>query len=242
MAKSQYIYTALGDLRTRQNKNAKAIEYLLKAIKIFKNLGVEAEKAETYKATSIAYEQTGNLKKALHYMKLYNEINDELFSKENSDKIAEMNALYEIEEKEIVLQEANATIQKSQKKALITGSAIGFALLLIIVGISVKGNINKKKVNLTLESQKLQIEAKNRDITDSIQYAKRIQGAILPFDKLINEYLHESFVLYLPKDIVAGDFYWMDVNKDTVLFAAADCTGHGVPGAMVSVVCQNALT
>ncbi len=82
---------------------------------------------------------------------------------------------------------------------------------------------------------------KNRDITDSIQYAKRIQTAILPTKKLIKETLPESFILYLPKDIVAGDFYWMEKNKNGVFFAAADCTGHGVPGAMVSVVCNSAL-
>ncbi|MFN3916575.1 MAG: PP2C family protein-serine/threonine phosphatase [Flavobacteriales bacterium] len=106
------------------------------------------------------------------------------------------------------------------------------------------------------------VSEKNQEITDSINYAKRIQQAILPSSKLIHEYLPESFILYKPKDIVAGDFYWlesptplfisppqlageMSVNGGQrwmgVLFACADCTGHGVPGAMVSVVCHNAL-
>ncbi|MGE0567269.1 MAG: PP2C family protein-serine/threonine phosphatase [Bacteroidia bacterium] len=91
-----------------------------------------------------------------------------------------------------------------------------------------------KKSNKTLEE-------KNKEITDSINYAKRIQSAILPPQKLIKEYLPNSFVLYKPKDIVAGDFYWMESVGDSILFAAADCTGHGVPGAMVSVVCNNGL-
>jgi serine phosphatase RsbU (regulator of sigma subunit) len=76
---------------------------------------------------------------------------------------------------------------------------------------------------------------------DSINYAKRIQSAILPPTKLVKEYLPESFILFKPKDIVAGDFYWMEHKEDKVLFAACDCTGHGVPGAMVSVVCNNGL-
>jgi serine phosphatase RsbU (regulator of sigma subunit) len=102
---------------------------------------------------------------------------------------------------------------------------------------------------------------------DSITYAKRIQSAILPPAKVVKEYLQESFIFYKPKDIVAGDFYWLesichsepvelstngskessilrqaqDDNSNIVLFAAADCTGHGVPGAMVSVVCNNGL-
>ena len=96
------------------------------------------------------------------------------------------------------------------------------------------------------------IKQKNKDITDSIMYAKRLQQAILPSDAEINKQFPENFILYKPKDIVAGDFYWMHIiqfenekkenNEDCQIFiAAADCTGHGVPGALVSVVCSNAL-
>lgn len=87
------------------------------------------------------------------------------------------------------------------------------------------------------ESQKLMLE--------SIEYAKRIQTAILPPQKLVRSYLPESFIIYQPKDIVAGDFYWMETlrhqNEDWIAFAAADCTGHGVPGALMSVLCHNGL-
>ena len=86
-----------------------------------------------------------------------------------------------------------------------------------------------------------QLEEKNTEILDSINYAKRIQSAILPPQKIVKSYLEDSFILYKPKDIVAGDFYWLEPTENGVLFAAADCTGHGVPGAMVSVVCNNGL-
>lgn len=89
--------------------------------------------------------------------------------------------------------------------------------------------------------QKEKMELKNKEITDSINYAKRIQAAILPADNVFIRHLPDSFVLYKPKDIVAGDFYWLEKKDDLVIFAAADCTGHGVPGAMVSVICNNAL-
>jgi serine phosphatase RsbU (regulator of sigma subunit) len=79
------------------------------------------------------------------------------------------------------------------------------------------------------------------EIGSSVRYAKRIQEAILPTIDMIKERFPDAFVLYMPKDVVAGDFYWMEEVNDTVLIAAADCTGHGVPGAMVSVVCSNAL-
>jgi serine phosphatase RsbU (regulator of sigma subunit) len=85
------------------------------------------------------------------------------------------------------------------------------------------------------------LEEKQKEILDSIEYALRIQTAILPPHKIVKQFLENSFILYKPKDIVAGDFYWMETINDLVLFAACDCTGHGVPGAMVSVVCHNAL-
>lgn len=96
--------------------------------------------------------------------------------------------------------------------------------------------------------QKEEIEVKNEElgilykqVTDSILYAKRIQEAILPPDSFIKTLLPESFVLYKPKDIVSGDFYWLDGKDDVVYFSAVDCTGHGVPGAFMSLVGYNIL-
>ena len=91
-----------------------------------------------------------------------------------------------------------------------------------------------------VEEKKL-VEEKNHEILDSINYAKRIQTAILPQPRVVKEFLKSSFVLYIPKDIVAGDFYWMENMDQTLYIAACDCTGHGVPGALVSLVCNNAL-
>lgn len=94
-----------------------------------------------------------------------------------------------------------------------------------------------------VKEEKKLVEEKNKEILDSIAYARRIQSTILPSDKAFKANLSDSFVLYLPKDIVAGDFYWLERVRgdDRLFFAACDCTGHGVPGAMVSVVCHNAL-
>ena len=139
---------------------------------------------------------------------------------------------------------------------------IGFVLVMIFTIYILKAYRDKHKANdlLTIQKKEIQekngllknaneeillakheIEEQNHEILDSINYAKRIQTAILPPDSYWKQNLPESFVLFMPKDIVAGDFYWMDVIENEVLFAAADCTGHGVPGAMVSVVCHNAL-
>ena len=100
--------------------------------------------------------------------------------------------------------------------------------------------VTRKQKGIIEEAHE-ELEEKNQEIMDSITYAKRIQSAILPPPKLVKQYLENSFILYKPKDIVAGDFYWMELAGNQVLFAAADCTGHGVPGAMVSVICNNGL-
>jgi|GEM_PF-128050 len=92
-----------------------------------------------------------------------------------------------------------------------------------------------------LEGQKMKIEELYKDVTDSIKYAKRLQDSILPPDSVRANLIPNSFVLFKPKDIVSGDFYWMDSTEDKIHIAAVDCTGHGVPGAFMSLVGSNAL-
>jgi ligand-binding sensor domain-containing protein/serine phosphatase RsbU (regulator of sigma subunit) len=88
----------------------------------------------------------------------------------------------------------------------------------------------------TVEKIKVELETKNKDITDSINYAKRIQEALLPARKSILEKLPDSFIYYKPRDIVSGDFYWFGETQDHYIIAVVDCTGHGVPGAFMSLI------
>lgn len=92
-----------------------------------------------------------------------------------------------------------------------------------------------------IKSKNIALEIKNKEVFNSITYAKRLQDALLPSDELRNANFKESSIFFLPKDIVSGDFYWMETTPEHIYFAVADCTGHGVPGAMVSVVGFNAL-
>jgi len=114
-----------------------------------------------------------------------------------------------------------------------TYTAICLILLLI--------NLRKFSAEKEVVRHANELKEKNQEILDSINYAKRIQSAILPPDQKLFKSFNEVFVIYKPKDIVAGDFYWLEHKDDTTLFAVADCTGHGVPGAMVSVICNNGL-
>ncbi len=98
------------------------------------------------------------------------------------------------------------------------------------------------EARVLLDESHRELEKKNKEIIDSITYARRIQSTILPPVEEFSKKFREYFLLYLPKDIVAGDFYWLETHQGKTYFAVADCTGHGVPGAMVSVVCSSALT
>ncbi len=107
----------------------------------------------------------------------------------------------------------------------------------------IESDITKmKEAETNIKNQNILIEEKNKSITDSINYAKRIQSAILPSDSQMKNLLPEFFVLYKPKDIVSGDFYFYAEKDGEAYFAAADCTGHGVPGAFMSVIGSNLLS
>jgi serine phosphatase RsbU (regulator of sigma subunit) len=98
-----------------------------------------------------------------------------------------------------------------------------------------------KERTLRIEKQKEEIEEQKKHIMDSIYYARRIQNAILPSISMINSHLKNYFIFYLPKDIVSGDFYWVHETDGLLMVAAVDCTGHGVPGAFMSIVGFNQL-
>ncbi len=94
----------------------------------------------------------------------------------------------------------------------------------------------KEIASKEIARQKEELTLKNRSITDSINYAKRIQMAMMPSDKIFSRLFSDSFIYYKPKDIVSGDFYWINEKNDKIFFAVADCTGHGVPGAFMSII------
>jgi len=97
-------------------------------------------------------------------------------------------------------------------------------------------------LNGLVEERTHALEMKSKEVIDSINYAQRIQSVILPSEKELDERQFEHFVIYKPKDIVSGDFYWFSFKDNALIIACADCTGHGVPGSLVSLICHNALT
>jgi serine phosphatase RsbU (regulator of sigma subunit)/tetratricopeptide (TPR) repeat protein len=200
----------------------------------------------------------GNYKEAFLFFKEEIKMRDSLEKKDNYklaqqkqakyfySKMRESDSIAFAEQKRVMTekqkmkddkQRAELKLKETQQWFLFSGLAI-LILFLIFLFNRFKLIRGQKKI---IESQNLILEEKSREILDSINYAKGIQEAILPSHDALNLHLKKGFVLYKPKDIVAGDFYWLEHYEDKLYVAVADCTGHGVPGAMMSVVCSGAL-
>jgi len=138
--------------------------------------------------------------------------------------------------------------EKEKQRVLTYSASIGMVLVIFfLIFVFNRLKITRKQKEAIDEQKQViektheQLEEHHKEISDSINYAKSLQKAILPSKEELYKELIDGFVLFQPKNVVSGDFYWMEKLGDQVFFAVADCTGHGVPGAMVSVVCSNAL-
>ncbi|MEO6306255.1 MAG: tetratricopeptide repeat protein, partial [Bacteroidia bacterium] len=210
----------------------------------------------TYRLLATIAPYLNKADEAQKYLDEYVALKDSVFSKENANSMARMQTLFETEKQDLTIQnlEKDKTLQATQLKkrnATILAITIGLGLSLLLILAVYRSYRSKQKANAIITEQKEKVESqrdtlkfqneiieeKNKEITDSINYAKRIQEAILPSANDINKHFPDNFVYYKPKDIVAGDFYWMHTSDDLLFIAAADSTGHGVPGAMVSIVC-----
>ena len=192
------------------------------------------------------YGIAGDYKNAFHYQKLFSSINDSLYSIEKSQQINELQANFELEKKQqsIELLKKDSTIKNLQlsrnKNWLITLSFIILGVL-AITGLLYNRFRVKKKANQLLSLQNIQINNQKKEITDSINYALLIQQSIMSSQEDIQKIFPQHFLFYKPKDIVSGDFYWAEEKNGIKYIAAVDCTGHGVPGAMMSVIGNNLL-
>jgi serine phosphatase RsbU (regulator of sigma subunit)/Tfp pilus assembly protein PilF len=201
---------------------------------------------DAYEAVADRYAEIGMPGEAYKLLKKLLVLQDTLHSRELSEMIAQKEALYKTEKSqhEIDVYKKNKEIgdlELQRSRWLILLLALSVIAVLLIVGFLVNRNRLKQVVNEQLERQNSEITLQKKSITDSINYAKRIQDSILPPDSLVKKILPDSFVLYLPKDVVSGDFYWVEQRDNIAVFAAVDCTGHGVPGALMSVVGFNLL-
>ena len=172
---------------------------------------------------------------------------DSLVNEENTKKTVQAEMNYEFEKKQAEekaeqdKKDAIATTEQRKQNIIIASVSLGLILVLVFSGLLLSRFRVTQRQKRIIEEQKSLVEEKNKDITDSIHYASRIQRALLTTDEYISKRLSDYFILFKPRDIVSGDFYWAlsapsTNGTDSFLICAGDCTGHGVPGAFMSLL------
>lgn len=203
-----------------------------------------------------AYRSMGDYKKSMEYAEIYIATKDSMFGEEKTRSLTEMETKYKAEKKQLEIdklsKEKLLQLSENKKQKIIIVSIVAGLFLLIVFAVFIVNRlqITRRQKNI-IETQKDEIEAQrdlvthqkqqiegiHEELTDSIRYAERIQRAVLPGNKYIESRMqYDFFILYKPKNIVSGDFYFVEKRKENLFIAVADCTGHGVPGAFMSML------
>lgn len=239
-------YIGISDCFLQLKDYEQTIYYAEKALELAQKHDFKTVAASAYAKLAKAYAAKKDFNNAYANLDLFIQVQDSTYNEKNSRQINEMSAKYESEKKELLIKSLESEKALSDEK-LAQEKRFKIYLMLFCLMVAVfavflyKSNIQKRKANEALSEAYKQIEVKNKDITDSINYSKRIQEAILPSDKLKYKLFNDVFIFYQPKDIVSGDFYWYTEKNGKRLIAACDCTGHGVPGALMSMIGNNIL-
>ena len=203
-----------GKIYLELSKTTLAISFLNKALEHAETLKIISLTSEVHQLLSIAFEKETDFSKALQHYKSFNDLQQAILSIEKANTLKHQQIAFSVES-----AEKEAEIHRLK-------------------------NVELKNAFDKIATQHHQLEIKNKETTDSIAYAKYIQDAYLPSKESFKKIAPDAFIFYRPKNIVSGDFYWftqLQSSNPTLLFAASDCTGHGVPGAIMSVICCNAL-
>lgn len=247
-----HYYENKGDINKNKNKFKEALDDFNKSMALASQGHDINRMSDLYMDKFLCFYKLRNIDSTFINRMWAQKYKDSLFSTSKTAEITRYEMQYEFdkEQENIKSEQLKKEIENKhaleRKQLLIYAALVALVLLLGLVMLVLKNNNQKKKDNILLQQKNDLIEAQKKDIIDSINYAKNLQQAILPPLSKIQQDFKDSFIYYKPKDIIAGDFYWLykavGKNKEDIfLFAVADCTGHGVPGALVSVVCSNAL-
>lgn len=233
-------YTNIGTMLYQNGDNDEARRYFHMAIPFAQQIHDKESLRYCYKMLYQNEEADADSLAAYNYFKLFILYTDSIDNSEIARKQTELELNYAFNKEKEVDRLKQEEKDRQQQLILYSVSAglvliFGFSLLLF------RKWKQTQRQREEIAEKNLLVQRKNDEILGSITYAKRIQTAILPSEETLQSAFPNHFVLYLPKDIVSGDFYWLDHSQNRVFFAVADCTGHGVPGALMSVICHNAL-
>lgn len=238
----------LGNLELELNNVDAALSYFLKSKQVNDQKFLEPYSIAC-KGLYQCYRLKGNYREALMYYEMHTQYEDSMSTATLQKETMKQQLHYEYQkkqladslrnqqaqkEKDLLLKQQRAQLSEERTQKYAFGG--GMVLLLLLAGVTYNAYSNKKKTNVIIHQQKQVLEEKNKDITDSITYAKRIQDALLIQNHKLAELGKDHFILFRPRDIVSGDFYWSYISNDYLYICVADCTGHGVPGAFMSLL------
>lgn len=245
-----FCYGVLAQIMLLKKDYFKAEDFALKKLEVSKKLNITDMKLSSF---AILYETNKTIKnyeKALDFRNKYINLKDSLFNLENAKKLfaIEYDNQIKIQKKQEEQKELIRKKENEKKGYLLKFSATFILVLILAFFYLLKINNDKRKRNKIIEKQKAEVENQKaiieehqKEILDSIHYAKRIQNALLANREHVKAHLSDSFIYFNPKDIVSGDFYWATnhINSQGVecfYLAVCDSTGHGVPGAFMSLL------
>lgn len=250
-----YNYNNIGNILKDEGRPEEALIYFKNSLEMKGRMNDVRGKVMTLINLSDCYSLLGDYRNAYENRKLYIDLNDSLIKVDQAKETQNLAAKYQSEKRETQIAKLSIQDELNQEKIKASderirhqnffGWVIGIAAVLflgvaIILWYSAR---NRKRINEQLEEKNAQIHMKNeqldyqhKEIRSSINYAKRIQSIILPSQLKMDAYFSKYSILFMPKDIVSGDFYLFEPVNNGAYFGVVDCTGHGVPGAMMSLV------
>ena len=246
---SSYLSAAKTNSGNKSKNITEAGKYLNEALQLYLKIGQIESIGQIYFELSELEKLKGNFENSMQNYKLHIQYRDSLTKVEDTEKSirAEMN--YEFDQKENLIKieqakkEAAANEESEKQKALLYLFIVAFVFMVVLAVLIFRSSQHKQKANRIITLQKLEVERqknivedKQSQILSSISYAKRIQESILISEDQITAHIPDLFITYIPKDIVSGDFYWYSKQGNESFIVVADCTGHGVPGAFLSMV------
>lgn len=242
------ILNNMGLEHTKAKNYDSAYYYINKSALLADSIAYKDMQMSNYKAFAELYAAQGQYEKAYQWQLKYQLLFEEINQEESKNEVSRLNATLE-------KQESDRELERLSQQKLIDDAALSqektkgwfLGIVLAVVGILAIfifiSNRKTRRTNVVLETQKSEIaeqkkivEEQHRDIVDSVNYALRIQQAVMPSRNDMKKMFPESFLIYKPRDIVSGDFWWIAEKGGMKVVVAADCTGHGVPGAFMSLI------
>lgn len=250
-----YTNLGIGRVYTEAKNYDRALDYLNKGLETFKSIKSKKPISESYLSLAKAYEKQDKFQQAYQNYQLYRVYTDSLYNETRSLQIAEMQSRLDLRTKEseikrlnkeqefkdltIKLKNADIGRQRIILAILLAGTGLILVLAFVLFNSRLKLRRTNRQLlfqNKEIERQKKIVEGQHRKITDGLRYAETIQVSILPNQSRIKDLFQDHFVIYKAKDMVSGDFYWIDQIEGKTVVSVLDCTGHGVSGAFMSMV------